>query len=86
MFTITWFFSHFDSTGRVFHRGVQCDVGVVLVGSCYFSQGPAPPSPYLPHIMQDRGNKEELPYLKSHFIQDVNIPDGTLVSPLTSFT
>ncbi|RZC93348.1 hypothetical protein C5167_026106 [Papaver somniferum] len=121
-------YSHFDSTGRVFHKGVQCDgcgvhpitgprfkskvrdnydlcsICVSELGSdaeytridkpifyrCPrprpFAHGPAPPSPYLPHILQGRGKKQQLPYLQSHFIQDVNIPDGTLVAPLTPFT
>ncbi|KAI3931008.1 hypothetical protein MKW98_030247 [Papaver atlanticum] len=121
-------YSHFDSTGRVFHKGVQCGCCGVnpitgprfkskvrdnydLCSICFselgsdaeytridkpifyrcprprpFAQGPAPPSPYLPHILQGRGKKQQLPYLQSHFIQDVNIPDGTLVAPLTPFT
>ncbi|KAI3882474.1 hypothetical protein MKW92_003368 [Papaver armeniacum] len=108
-------YSHFDSTGRVFHKGVQCDgCGVHpitgprfkskvrdnydLCSICFselgsdaeytridkpifyrcprprpFAHGPAPPSPYLPHILQGRG-------------RNVNIPDGTLVAPLTPFT
>ncbi|KAI3985807.1 hypothetical protein MKX01_026593 [Papaver californicum] len=123
-------YSHFDSTGRVFHKGVQCDgCGVHpitgprfkskvrdnydLCTICFsalgsdaeytridkpifygcarrrpFPQGPAPapPCPYLPHILQGHGKKQQLPNLQSHFIQDVNIPDGTLVAPLTPFT
>ncbi|KAI3991746.1 hypothetical protein MKX01_038144 [Papaver californicum] len=121
-------YSHFDSTGHVFHKGVQCDgCGVhPITGSrfkskvrdnydlcniCFsalgsdaeytridkpifygcarrrpFPQGSAPPCPYLPHILQGRGKKQQLPNLQSHFIQDVNIPDGTLVAPLTPFT